>query len=74
MANSESCDRCGKACECDFCRDCGKDLCRRCADDGCCGRVPARSGVLWANHAYRMFGNNPPEMALRMEISGWAGQ
>lgn len=44
----------------DFCHECGRNLCPTCAPLGCCGHVPAHSGMQWANTAYAMFGSNPP--------------
>lgn len=30
----------------DFCAACGKNLCDDCMKKGCCGNVPARSGLM----------------------------
>jgi hypothetical protein len=43
------CARCGArllAYPIDYCAACGKELCDRCMDEGCCGRVPAASGLM----------------------------
>ncbi len=29
----------------DFCAECSRDLCNRCMEAGCCGHVPAISGL-----------------------------
>lgn len=29
----------------DYCAECSRDLCDACMARGCCGRVPARSGM-----------------------------
>ena len=44
-----TCERCGKGTEGfglhDYCAECGKNLCEDCMAGGCCGFVPARSGM-----------------------------
>jgi hypothetical protein len=49
------CERCGKGTEGfelhDFCAVCGKNLCEGCMEKGCCGNVPASSGMEEAEEA-----------------------
>lgn len=72
--NSLTCDRCGKGTdqdhEFDFCWKCGADLCDRCLAEGCCERIPARSGTKYANGLYQIFGSNPPAWAQNIEFGG----
>ena len=48
------CERCGKASPAassasyalhDFCYECGTNLCADCMEEGCCGHIPALSGM-----------------------------
>ena len=43
------CQRCGKSTVGyalhDYCFSCGKNLCEKCMAEGCCGAVPAVSGM-----------------------------
>lgn len=46
----KKCERCGKGPDgtfelLDYCADCSKDLCPDCMGAGCCGKVPAVSGM-----------------------------
>ncbi len=43
------CERCGKRIEIlehDYCEVCSKNLCDECMAEGCCGNIPAKSGLL----------------------------
>lgn len=44
-----ACERCRAAPEGfglhDYCEACSKNLCEKCMADGCCGSVPAKSGM-----------------------------
>lgn len=46
-----TCERCGESVSgesfdlMDFCWSCGKNLCDKCMSLGCCGSVPALSGM-----------------------------
>ncbi len=43
------CERCGARSDGyqlhDYCSECGKNLCEDCMEQGCCGNVPAISGM-----------------------------
>ena len=43
------CERCGKVARGfslhDYCANCGKNLCADCITKGCCGKLPAESGM-----------------------------
>lgn len=42
------CEHCGKplpGLEGDYCAICSRNLCEHCMDQGCCGHIPAQSGV-----------------------------
>lgn len=46
----KTCERCGVGAGgeyelLDYCAHCGKDFCAKCMDEGCCGLVPAASGM-----------------------------
>lgn len=46
----KTCERCGASPEgeyglLDYCAHCSKDLCDNCMSKGCCGHVPAESGM-----------------------------
>lgn len=51
----KTCDRCSRQCEnldvhdtsfYDWCAECKRHLCGPCFQDGCCGNVPAKSGLM----------------------------
>ena len=45
----DKCERCPATCSgfdlFDYCAECGTNLCDACMAAGCCGNVPARSGL-----------------------------
>lgn len=46
----KTCENCGAPPEgeyglVDYCAECSRDLCPKCMAKGCCGNVPARSGM-----------------------------
>lgn len=46
----DTCERCGKKSKdkyglLDYCDICSMDLCPQCMHQGCCGRIPALSGM-----------------------------
>jgi hypothetical protein len=46
----KTCERCGAKPQgeyelLDYCADCSQDLCKKCMAEGCCGAVPAPSGL-----------------------------
>lgn len=46
----KTCERCGASPEgefglLDYCAHCSRDLCDACMEKGCCGHVPAESGI-----------------------------
>lgn len=49
VVNAMKCERCGKATSGydlhDYCRSCSKNLCADCMGKGCCGKIPAESGM-----------------------------
>jgi len=49
------CERCHKTTSGyelhDYCAECGKNLCEDCMEKGCCGNVPASSGMQAAEEA-----------------------
>lgn len=45
-----NCERCGATPKgqydlFDYCALCSKNLCPKCMEEGCCGKVPAKSGM-----------------------------
>lgn len=45
----QTCERCGKSLDnyelTDYCAECNKNLCDDCMKKGCCGNIPAKSGM-----------------------------
>jgi hypothetical protein len=49
--SAQKCERCGATVPpgeyglFDYCANCSKNLCPKCMEKGCCGHVPAESGM-----------------------------